>query len=234
MKNEITIYHHLGLGDAIECNGMVRYYSDKYDKVHVFSKERNYNMVSYMFRDNQNIVIHKVPDNNEYVGVSNFLENFQGFVLVPGHQNYFGNLGFFKKNEWGPAESFYHLAHVPWECRNSKFFFERDLKKEQEVCDLVNPDKEKYIFVHDDPSRGFNLNIDTPYKIIKNNPSVNMFNIVKLLEEAEEIHCMSSSILCLIDCLSTSVKFPKLYLHYNIRKVELGPKSLFGDWEYVF
>jgi hypothetical protein len=228
MKNEITIHHHLGLGDTIECNGIVRYYAEKYDKVHVFSKERNYNMISYMYRDNQNIVVHKVPENNEYAGVSKFLENFEGSVLVPGHQNYF------RKDGWGPGETFYHLANVPWECRNSKFFFERDLKKEQEVCDLINPDKERYIFVHDDPSRGFNLNIDTPYKIIKNNPSVNMFNIVKLLEEAEEIHCMSSSILCLIDCLSTSVKFPKLYLHYNIRKVELGPKSLFGDWEYVF
>lgn len=227
MKNEIMIHHHLGLGDTIECNGMVRYYAEKYDKVHVFSKERNYNMISYMYRDNQNILVHKVPENSEYVGVSKFLENFEGSVLVPGHQNYF------TKEGWGPGETFYHLANVPWECRNSKFFFERDLEKEQEVCDILNPNKEKYIFVHDDPSRGLNLNIDTSYKIIKNDVSINMFNIIKLLEEAEEIHCMSSSILCLIDCLSTSVKFPKLYLHYNIRKAKIGPKSLFADWEII-
>jgi hypothetical protein len=233
MKSEIAIHHHLGLGDIFECNGMIRYYAERYDKVHTFSKKTSFDMISYMYRDNENIILHEVPNDNEFGAVSDFLSNFQGTVLIPGHQDYLSNLSFFSQKQWGPAEAFYHLANVPWECRNSKFCFRRDLTKEQEAFKKLNPGGEKYIFVHDDPSRGFEIQTDSQYKVIKNDPSINMLHLVRLLENAEEIHCMSSSVLCLIDCLSTNVKFPKLYLHYNIRKVKLGPNSLLGNWEYV-
>jgi hypothetical protein len=133
----------------------------------------------------------------------------------------------------GPGESFYHLANVPWEKRNTEFFFQREFEKEEDVYQKLNPNNEKYVFIHDDISRGFSINIKTEHKIIKNNNNINMLHLITLLERAEEIHCMSSSILCLIDCLSSHIQFKNLYLHYNIRKVELGPNSLFANWNII-
>ena len=52
----IYIFSHLGLGDHIICNGIVRYYSEIYEKVFVFVRQHNFSNVSYMYRDNPNII----------------------------------------------------------------------------------------------------------------------------------------------------------------------------------
>ena len=56
---ELCIHHHLGLGDHLDCNGMVRYFlkNGPFDKVHVFSKSNYYDMIEYMYRDEKNIVV---------------------------------------------------------------------------------------------------------------------------------------------------------------------------------
>ena len=51
------IYHHLGLGDHIICNGMVRHYKEIYGKVTVFCKPHNYENVKYMYRDDEDITV---------------------------------------------------------------------------------------------------------------------------------------------------------------------------------
>ena len=233
MQDKICIYHHLGLGDTFECNGMIRYYAKSYSQVDIFAKSNYHDMVCYMYRDNPCIVVNKIDGNNETLDVSRFLKNYKGDILFAGHQKYFSNLEYFKKNKMGPGESFYFLANVPWEKRNTDFFFQRDREKENDVYKKLNPNNEKYVFIHDDISRGFYIDLRTEHNIIRNDNSINMFHLIKLLEEAEEIHCMSSSILCLIDCLSSQIQFKKLFLHHNIRKIELGPNSLFADWNII-
>ena len=57
MKNIIFIYGHLGLGDQIACNGIIRAYTEKYDKVNVFTKPNNLKNVCRMFSDNSKISI---------------------------------------------------------------------------------------------------------------------------------------------------------------------------------
>lgn len=232
-KDRLCIHHHLGLGDTIECNGMIRHFAEIYNHIDIFAKSNYFETIKFMYRDNSSICVHKVDPFREGEEVSNFLSNYTGEILIPGFDNYFSNLAFFEKNQMGPGESFYYIARVPWKFRNEKFFVKRDLTKESEVFTRLNPNNEKFVFVHDDPSRGFNIDITTPHKIIKNDPSVGIFDLIKLLEEAEEIHCMSSSILCLIDCLSSQINFKKLYLHYNLRKVYLGPNGLFGNWTII-
>ena len=62
----IHIYHHLGLGDHIICNGLVRKIKESHEKVVVFCKTPNYENVSYMFKDDSNIII-KPFDTDELV-----------------------------------------------------------------------------------------------------------------------------------------------------------------------
>lgn len=231
MKNKICIYHHLGLGDCIECNGMVRHYAEKYSQVDIFSKSNYYDMVSYMYRDNPSIVVNKIDKNREYLEVSNFLKDYDGEIIIPGHNNYFSNLNFFNQRQMGPAESFYFLANVPFVARGDLFHFERDEESEDRVYEKLNPKNEKFVFVHDDTQRGFEVKVTTNLKIIKNDASENLFHMMKVLENAEEVHCMSSSVLCLIDCVSLKVNFKKLFLHHSVRGIELGPNGLFADWK---
>ena len=231
--NKILIYHHLGLGDAIECNGMVRCYADTFDQVDIFSKDSYYDMISYMYRDDKKIKIHQIDSKNEYQETSKFINSYDGRLLIAGHSEYFQNLSFFESKNFGPGESFYYIAKIPWNFRNSYFHLERNEEQEKRVFKKLNPNNDKFIFIHDDLQRGFKINVNTDLKIIRNDTSENLFFMTKLLEEAEEIHCMSSSMLCYIDCLSSKIAFKNLFLHYNIRKVKLGSNSLFADWKII-
>ena len=230
---KIVIYHHLGMGDCIECNGMVRYYAEKYDFVDIFSKECYYDSVNFMYRDNENIRVNKVNGAREQIEVYDFIRSYNGDVLIAGHEHYFKNLNYFKSMGYGPGEAFYHIASVPWEYRNKKFFFQRDQKEEKRVLEKLNPSGEKFIFVHDDEKRGFYINLDSDYKIVKNDPTESFFNMIGILESAEEVHCMSSSFMCLIDCLDDKINIKKKFLHKSVRNVELGPNGLFSDWVIV-
>ena len=123
---KIVIHHHLGMGDAIECNGMVRFFAEKYDIVDIFAKHNYYDATAFMYRDTDKIVVNKIDGGKEYQEVANFLKSYDGEVLIPGHVNYFNNLDFFKKMQYSPGRAFYHLADVPWKFRNEKFKIQRD------------------------------------------------------------------------------------------------------------
>lgn len=234
MGNKIAIYHHLGMGDAIECNGMVRHYAESYDQVDIFSQSRNHGACEFMYRDSDKIKVHKFSNGSQsHSEIGKFLSKYDGNILIPGHHKYFSRLREWEKRGFGPAEAFYYIAGVPWAYRNEKFFFQRDKKEEERVIEKLNPSREKFIFIHDDESRGFRINVDSDYKIIKNDPSENIFNMLGILELAEEVHCMSSSFLCLIDCLDNKINIKKKFLHKSIRNVELGPNGLLSKWEIV-
>lgn len=232
-NKELILITHLGLGDCIECNGMVRYYAEIYDKVNIFAKERYYSMVEQMYEDDDCIIVNKVVG-NELQCFAKFAEQKENAdALITGFNYYHNNEEMFKQRSMGPAEAFYFLAKVPWKMRVEKFYFKRNPSKEKSVLKKLNPNNEKYIFVHDDPDRGYSIDVDSKYKIIRNDKSLSLLDMVGLFENAEEIHCMSSSVLCLIDCLSLKVKFPPLFLHHDVRNVELGPNGLFADWNIV-
>ena len=80
--------------------------------------------------------------------------------------------------------------------------------------------------MHDDPSRGFNIDLklnNKNLKIIKNDIRYNIFDYILLLKNAEEIHLMPSSFYCLIE----SIKNINATLYcYNIRDVNFGNINL--------
>jgi hypothetical protein len=232
---EIVIYHHLGLGDCIESNGIVRHYSNLYDKVFVFSKKRFEEIMKYMYSDIPNVEIVTINSDiyhTEKQEVSDFMRNHTNLLLI-GHDFYFNRLQHYSDLQYSCSEAFYDIAGLDYRLKYENFYFPRDNKEEDRVFKKLNPNNEKYIFVHDDPSRGFEIKINSNYKIIKNDVSENIFYMLKILENAEEIHCMSSSILCLIDCLSEKIQFKELLLYSNIRSVFAGPNSISKQWKKV-
>lgn len=225
MKNELCIHHHLGLGDHFDMNGMVRHYLEPYpyayDKVHVFSKASYFPMVEYMYRDNDNIIVNelKFPEDEhksvEYFKKQNGIDKF----LRIGFEHYpFGLEEQHGKNCW---EFFYEQVEVPKEIRVNNFYCERNEEEETRVLNKLNPEGKPFVFVHDDPARGFSIDrnkIDSGFKIIENDTSENIFYFLKVLEEAEAIHCMESSFKSLIDLYA---KTDSLYYH-DFRNQPLG------------
>ena len=245
----LIIYTHQGMGDQIECNGLVRDICKngirgvKYNHVEIVVKETHTDTVEFMYRDEPKIKkVHIIPDDvswdyaREYAWVTGMAEDQGTDICMVGHREYFDNIPHFQKNQQVAGQAFYALVELPWSDRIDKFHVERDYEQEQRVFEKLNPDNEKYIFVHDGIDKGFALAphlMPTEFKVIKNDPTENIFYMLKILENAEEIHCMSSSYLCLIDSFHKVINFKNLVYHWYVRKVLLTPDYLFANWKWV-
>lgn len=193
------IHHHLGLGDHLDCNGMIRFLleHERPSKIFVFTKEKYYDLVNYMYRDEEKIQLIKVSNDKEYEDVEQYSKQNNVNIIKIGHQHYPWN----KEQELGKgcAELFYEQINVPYNIRFDYYYYERDEKEEDRLCKKLNPENKPYVFVHDDPKRGFVISEEKikelaggDVKIIRNDMSENIFYYGKLFEEAKQIHCMES------------------------------------------
>lgn len=205
----IYIYTHQGLGDHIICNGIVRHFVDIHNNVTVFCKPHNEDNVKWMYRDEPRIKVLAVGQDQDTI---NYIiqNNLRFNTLLVGFDRLW--------KEFQPPvvetfdEAFYKMCNIPFEYRFTKFKFERDVQKEKEAFDYVNPKNEPYIFVHGDIDRS---KIRTDLKIIENPNNFGVFDILSILENAEEIHIMESSIKCLVN--SYDFEKPKLFYHQYVR-----------------
>lgn len=207
------IYHHLGLGDHIICNGMVRHFCKKYDNIVVFCKDQYYENVSYMYRDLNNLEIFSFLDDQQVIDFINRNSTVKNNLINPGFQDLDSCL-----DRMTFDEAFYYLAGLDFQIRFDEFYFERDLEREEEVYKTLNPDGEKYIFVLDDPNRGYNIDmtkVTNGYKVIRNDYRFRMFDYIKLLENSEEIHMMQTGFLDMVN--SYKMDKPKIYRHNYVR-----------------
>lgn len=234
MKKTLIVHHHLGLGDHLDCNGLVRSLLDSYDEVRLFVKQKNFTTVRKMFKDDPRIVLVPIDTvaKNEYELVAEYCnsippnENTEYFCIQIGHFSYPRNPDP-NKNCW---EYFYEQVGMPLETKKSRFHYQRDEAQENRVYDKLNPNNEPYAFVHDDPSRGFVIDEDSVssgLRIIKNDMAENILDFCKIIEGASEIHCMESSFKSLVELMPTG---GKLFFH-DFRGHPLG-KS-FKEWEIV-
>lgn len=212
------IYHHLGLGDHIVNNGMVRHFYKQYGEITLLSYKHNVKNVQYMYRDLDKLQVIGVESDSQ---ADNYITSNNLDCLKIG----FGDLsGVMPELPFDRA--FYKLAGLDFSVRFDEFYFQRDLKKEKEVLDILNPTSDKYIFVHDDASRGFFIDMNKVtknYKIIMNDKRFNVFDYITLIENAEEIHFMQSSFKELM--CSYKLEKPILYQHNYVRKYDESMNS---------
>lgn len=244
MSNKIYILHHLGMGDHIHCNGMVRHIREtmKDWDVILFSWNRNLKNVKYMYRDDESIeVVSLMDDVDELWQANNIIttdpeSNEERRMLIVG----FDSFAPIKKEnpDYTCDQCFYKQLDIPFEYRFSKFSYDRESKEEQRVYDKLVPEGKEYVFVHDNPSNGYVIDrtkIDSKYEIIENDTTESIFHFAKLLENASEIHCIESSFRCFIEGLDTSKAkhyFHPVNIEFSKFDGDLGTGTS-KEWTYV-
>lgn len=203
------IYHHLGLGDHIICNGLVNYIQkDLGEEITVFCKNHNFKNVEYLYRHNDKINVFSPYGIGDDSHVLNYIEEkkLQKDLIRIGFEQLDGS------HDTTFDQEFYIKNNIPWSVRFDFFEMKRDIDEENFIYNQLNPNNEEYIFVHG------NLNMEkirSDLKIIKNPDQYSIFNILKLIENSTECHLMESSVKCLVN----SYKFdkPKFYYHQYVR-----------------
>lgn len=223
---DIYIHHHLGLGDHICMNGLVRLYAEKYN-VFLFCKEQNLDCVSFMYRD---AGINLMPIHQD--GRWNISEEISAANAIAGVKLFrigFDKVSDIRKNNpnLGCDEWFYMQCGIDYSVRFDGFYLERDYSEEERVYNKLNPNDEDYIFVHDDAQRGYNIDVEG--RVVRNDVSENLFYMGLVIERAKEVHLMESSIRCYIEHLSP---VGKLYYH-DIREMPMQKSNTRKEWTII-
>lgn len=98
------------------------------------------------------------------------------------------------------ASSFYVAAGIPKEIRLNEFYYERDCQSENNFFSQLNP-PEDYVVVCDYGSNLINKNYikhKNFYVININNISQKYFDVIKIIENAKEVHLIENSIALLV------------------------------------
>lgn len=212
-RNHLLIVGHLGMGDHIITNAIVRDSALSFDLVVVCAKYNNLESVAHMFSDLPNVAARPVIDHEEQIF---FAKNvWKGDVKYLGFDG--PNPNGFNAAEFD--QEFYRQCGLRFNLRWELFHFPR---KEAIEVD-VNGDPLPFIFVHQDPARGMMIRdiakLGSPKWFIKQ-PSAsvcrNIFGWIPALNCAKEIHCIPSSFSILADSLPR-VPGQKLVLHKYAR-----------------
>ena len=224
---------HLELGDSIAINGVVRYFCTKYSTVIIPCKKLYYKQIQFMYNDLSNLILYKVPDKNIYQKMNLYIpydkdtiELYKKYNIQIIAMGCFGgqyNTPSAYSDLYFPAW-IYDELHININIPYNNFKINRNYEKENELyTQLINIIGNKYVVVIDDEKRKFTINTKylthIKYPIFKmSNSSSNIipelntvrdpivFNNIKILENAQEIISIDSSIPWIIDFLNINVK----------------------------
>jgi hypothetical protein len=191
------IYHHLGLGDHIVCNGMVRSLIKSNEKYTIFVKSHNYDTIKFMYRDIDNLD-YMIGDDLFVVDFLNKNKISMNNLLIGGFMNFTNSKSF--------DESFYLQNNIPFENRWEKFKVIRDYESEIVLFKKFNVTEKNYIFIHDDERYPINtdkINNPNNLPIVKcvKGLTDNIFDFCYLIENASQCHTIESSLQFMIDSL---------------------------------
>tara|TARA_B100001121_G_C18512277_1_gene537259 strand:- start:1 stop:771 length:771 start_codon:yes stop_codon:yes gene_type:complete len=228
-NDNLLIYHHLGLGDAIICNGFVNHISKKFKSIYLIVDQKMETSIKYLYSTNNKIKLLPVQLSNTNDADEEVIKKGQELNLKPlkiGF-SYFPGMRFYK--------AFYKQLKLPYRYSYSLFNQPRDSYKEDKLynhlIDYYEIKEGRYNIVH---SQASNKTYDL--KISNNLPTIfvdkesdifgNMFYYNKTIENASEVHCLNSSFCHFVDRIQSK---NNLYYH-DIRGSKLQLKR---NWKVI-
>jgi hypothetical protein len=212
------IYHHLGLGDHIICNGLVRSLITNTENYKMFVKSHNYESVKFMYRDLKNL--------DFIIGDDSFVQNFltENNIIASD----LISAGFYRHpNAESFDESFYLQNNLELNFRWDNFFVDRDLDSEITLFNKFDVTKNEYVFIHDDKSRNYEIDetkiINKHLKIVRPvlDYTNNVFDYCYLMENSIESHFIDSSFRLIFD----SLKLRNTNIYYHIKLKNGGSRN---------
>ncbi len=213
-NKEIVLYHHLGLGDMIICNGLVNKLSNYLSKINLIVDNKFHDQAVYLYSNNQQveIVSEKVEDVNVLDQfVETYAKNKNLKILKVGWTN--SGRPFYY--------DFYKIVKLPYRYSYKYFDYPKNYELEDNLknhlININNVNPNDYVLVHRDASNNtYELNIEEGNLIyIDKETDIynNIFLYSKLIKDASEIHCINSSFVHLVDRIETSGKL----IYHDVR-----------------
>lgn len=221
----LLLHHHLGLGDHFICNGLVNHLAERHEVIYLPAKRKNYDTIRCLYSEEPVVRVFAVDD--EFKDVAAFQQMANCPIL---------RVGFEHCDPRCFDMSFYRQLGIDFAVRYSKFRLPRRIPREDDAyAALAVPGG--YCIVHNEGSRGpYHLKIATDLPVVfitaerarKNELYRNLLNYRKLIQHAEEIHCINSSVIHLVDSLQPRAR---LFFH-AVRKMDFSTRERWSVVEY--
>lgn len=237
----ITIIHHLGLGDQIMLNGMVRHFAET-NHVNLFIKSTHEESIKFMYRDICDKVTLILLETTDLKEIESKVPNDSKVLPLATYG--------VNSDDWDKYTSITNWAHgVYLQAKVNPLYMYTKFKVMRDSSIQINPPSKDYIFVHDDPERNRYINVETDKFIYKphaklinkkdeifqcDNP--NIFSYIWLIENAKEVHCMNSSYNWMIELMKLGNKKTNFF-HTNVAHLYYTPyvvKTVFSDHVWTF
>lgn len=209
---EVIVAHQLGLGDYFICNGLVNYFSEIYDQVFVPVKPHNWPTVSCLYQDNPKVKLLKID------GISETVENSLDCFGIPIIE---ADVYMHRPTSARWYRWYYEQFGLPYEYRFSKFQLPQSIPDVDTVYDLVVGDSTPYRLVHDEPSIGGRVPLkwvdESAHEVrivkVSHNVTSNLLSWIRVIENAQEIHLIDSSVFNFIHSVGELLSHKKIYYH---------------------
>lgn len=211
------VHHHLGLGDHLICNGLVRFIAER-ERVKLFCKTQNEFNLKLMYSDNSNIEIIGVYNDFEAEKIANNHPKYIRLGVGLNH-NYPGEM----EKYWDKV--FYYQIGIDFDHSWKSFKYNKSTSQNS----IPN---EPYVLLCNQGSDGIDR---LDYSVIdhrlqkKYSNNGNFFDNIELIQNAKEIHCINSSYIHLIDRIETS-RDTKLVYHKNFMYKNHSDFTLKKNW----
>lgn len=243
-KNGI-LYFHQGWTDIINCLALINYYCKLYDKIYLIMREDAKELVNFYIKDLKNIEIYYIVKNIlDHQNIKTFLNNNYknvdiqniDFLGIGGHDHLRNDKykNIFAKTSGFFVNIFYTSYDIPYITRINDFTFNRNIKlEENKYNEFINNYGKKYILYHEVIE-----NYDKNIKIINLNGISNIFfDMIKILENAIEIHLLDSvwgAFIYQLDAKYNLFQSKKiiLYAKRGYKEMFLNPIKL-DNWEII-
>ena len=231
----LLLLTHLGMGDMLACNGMVRQLCERSGELLLVCKERNRRSVAFMYRDLPNLKLLPVREDRDisprFGSDGALLRRLEadGYTLML--------LGMHSSGDWQQGcvsyvDALYAQAGVHPYTRYTHFKVLRD-----RAAELKGPDGD-YVFMHDDADRGFQIFKQLPPATalvcpppLSGAPDDNIFDYCAAIERALAVHVIDSCFAHLVDLLCLN---PERHLHAYGKNPDDRLDALFpSGWRYV-
>jgi hypothetical protein len=218
MKKKIFVCHHLGLGDCIVHNGMIRkiYQENPHSLIFIPSKPNNLDNVLFMYRDIKNIKVISVNNDyemNKHIDSSEYDEVISSSLLNQ------------KKFDYGVDfdDAFYLKVGINPSIKKTHFYISRDINEEENVYNelVISRGLTDYVFLHEKQNEGIVIDrnkITNSYPIVSADIKYKTFSLLKVIENAKECHLVSSSFLSLLMCYELN---KNVFAHMYTDRIEI-------------
>lgn len=214
--SRFLLSHHLGMGDHIAMNGIVRHVyereSKRFDHFYLLCYKHNAANVKRMYQDlNIELLLIDTTDNPDAIIREFAPDKYEDFHLGENGLKLYNEIADFTF-----CDCFGYDRKLLLEGKIE--FTPEQTKRCEEVYAKYAPDGE-YIFLHEDPERGFVVDRQRmrPLPIITISKNVPLFDAYLLMKRAAEIHVISSAFLCMALYIKDLNARSKTITHLYIR-----------------